>query len=167
MPNIKINQSKETPVSQRQIEVVERKGLGHPDTICDSLVECISNHLSLAYIERFGRVLHFNLDKAMLAAGTSEPNFGGGKITSPMKFVLGDRTTSRFGEQDIALDPLIERSVKDWFKQDLARVDPEQHVVVQSEIQLGSAELTGIFQREQVVANDRLRAVVGNGANRA
>lgn len=159
MPNIKINQSKETPVSQRQIEVVERKGLGHPDTICDSLVECISSHLSLAYIERFGRVLHFNLDKAMLAAGTSEPNFGGGKITSPMKFVLGDRATSRFGEQDIALDPLIERSVKDWFKQNLARVDPEQHVVVQSEIQPGSAELTGIFQREQVVANDTSAAV--------
>ena len=95
----------------------------------------------------------------MLAAGSSQPEFGGGKITSPMKLVLGDRATSRFGDQDIALDPLIERSVNDWFKQNLARVDTEHHLIVQNEIQSGSAELTGIFQREQVVANDTSAAV--------
>ena len=30
------------PVSERRMELVERKGVGHPDTICDSLVEAIS-----------------------------------------------------------------------------------------------------------------------------
>lgn len=159
MPNVRINQSKEGPVCQQPIEIVERKGLGHPDTICDLLVEHISSRLSQTYIERFGRVLHYNLDKAMLAAGSSEPEFGGGKITSPMKLVLGDRATSRFGDQNIALDPLIERSVNDWFKQNLARVDPEHHLIVQNEIHAGSTELTGIFQREQVVANDTSAAV--------
>jgi S-adenosylmethionine synthetase len=153
------HQSEQIPVSQQSIEIVERKGLGHPDTICDLLVEHVSSQLSQTYIERFGRVLHYNLDKAMLAAGTSQPEFGGGKITHPMKLVLGDRATSRFGDQDITLDPLIARSVSNWFKTNLARVAPEHHLIVQNEIQSGSAELSGIFQREQIVANDTSAAV--------
>ncbi len=31
-----------TPIAERRMELVERKGIGHPDTICDALVEVIS-----------------------------------------------------------------------------------------------------------------------------
>ena len=37
-------------------EVVERKGLGHPDTICDALAEAVSLRLSRYYLERFGLI---------------------------------------------------------------------------------------------------------------
>jgi S-adenosylmethionine synthetase len=47
-----------------QLEIVERKGLGHPDTICDALAENLSVALSRFYIERFGTILHHNVDKA-------------------------------------------------------------------------------------------------------
>ena len=30
------------PAARRRMELVERKGLGHPDTICDALVEAIA-----------------------------------------------------------------------------------------------------------------------------
>ena len=39
-----------TPIAERRMELVERKGIGHPDTICDALVEVISHALSGMYL---------------------------------------------------------------------------------------------------------------------
>jgi S-adenosylmethionine synthetase len=36
------------------VEVVERKGIGHPDTICDALAENLSQTLCREYQQRFG-----------------------------------------------------------------------------------------------------------------
>ncbi|MDH3521479.1 MAG: hypothetical protein OEM49_13570, partial [Myxococcales bacterium] len=55
------------------VEVVERKGLGHPDTLCDALAEELSRNLSRFYLERFERILHHNVDKALLFGGASQP----------------------------------------------------------------------------------------------
>lgn len=48
------------------IEMVERKGLGHPDTICDALAEALSIALSRFYLDRFGAILHHNVDMVLL-----------------------------------------------------------------------------------------------------
>ena len=48
------------------VEIVEHKGIGHPDTMCDALAEAFGVALARDYRERFGRVLHFNVDKALL-----------------------------------------------------------------------------------------------------
>jgi len=45
-------------IAASPIEIVERKGLGHPDTICDHLSEELSRSLSKYYLEHFGCVLH-------------------------------------------------------------------------------------------------------------
>lgn len=79
-----------TPVGARRVELVERKGLGHPDMICDSLVEAISLELNRMYIERLGAIAHYNIDKALLVAGRSVKGFGRGDMTHPMEFVVGD-----------------------------------------------------------------------------
>ena len=60
------------------VEVVERKGLGHPDSICDAIMEEISLALSREYMEQFGVILHHNIDKGLLVAGEVERKFGGG-----------------------------------------------------------------------------------------
>ena len=52
-------------------EIVERKGLGHPDTICDALTENLSRALSRVYLERFGAILHHNVDKVLLCGGAA------------------------------------------------------------------------------------------------
>lgn len=70
------------------VEFVERKGLGHPDTICDRLAEDLGNHLARLYIERTGRVQPFNVDKAVLAAGSVEVSYGGGRIVKPSRLVM-------------------------------------------------------------------------------
>jgi S-adenosylmethionine synthetase len=64
------------PVGQQQMELVERKGLGHPDSICDAIMEAISVALCRTYLDATGRVLHHNIDKGLLVAGQTTPGPG-------------------------------------------------------------------------------------------
>jgi S-adenosylmethionine synthetase len=70
------------------VEFVERKGVGHPDTICDRLAEDLARQLATAYLEHTGQVQAFNVDKAVLAAGSVDVHFGGGTHTQKSKLVL-------------------------------------------------------------------------------
>src|SRR5262249_51997328 len=83
----------DTPIARRRLELVERKGLGHPDTIADTLVEEISVALNRMYLERLGAVAHYNIDKALLVAGQCAKGFGWGEMTRPMGLYVGDRAT--------------------------------------------------------------------------
>ncbi len=83
------------------VEVVERKGLGHPDTICDALAETLSRNLCRAYQERFGQVLHHNVDKALLCGGRAVPAFGGGTVLTPITVYLAGRATAEIGGSSI------------------------------------------------------------------
>lgn len=94
MQNIKIDILDTTPTFKRRFEIVERKGIGHLDTICDLVMEDISVELAKLYIKEMGYIMHYNLDKAMLVAGESENRFNGGIITKPIRFIFGDRATS-------------------------------------------------------------------------
>lgn len=70
------------------VEFVERKGAGHPDTICDHLAEELARDLARSSLEQTGRVQHFNVDKAIFAAGSVDIEFGGGEHTKRSKLVL-------------------------------------------------------------------------------
>lgn len=65
MPEIIIEELKRLPVDQQRIEIVERKGLGHPDSMCDAMLEQISIALCREYRATFGRILHHNIDKGL------------------------------------------------------------------------------------------------------
>ncbi|MBO3036871.1 methionine adenosyltransferase [Burkholderia pseudomallei] len=78
------------------VEICEHKGAGHPDTLCDGAVEAAARALAKAYLDCYGVVPHFNLDKALLTGGTSVPKFGGGRVTRHMRlFVSGPVTALR------------------------------------------------------------------------
>ena len=98
--------SRDEPVSSQPVEYVERKGLGHPDAICDSVMQTAAEALRSEYSKRCGRVLHHNLDKALLVAGQSAPGLGGGRVLSPMKLFAGDRATNRFGDLSVPVDEI-------------------------------------------------------------
>ena len=70
------------------VEFVERKGTGHPDTLCDRLSEELAQYIAGKYIEHTGMVQPFNVDKAVLAAGSVDIGFGGGSHTKASKLVL-------------------------------------------------------------------------------
>lgn len=57
--------------AQRPMEIVERKGTGHPDTICDALAENLSAALRRFWLEMIGAVPHYNVDKVLLRGGAA------------------------------------------------------------------------------------------------
>lgn len=81
------------PVNQREVEICEHKGVGHPDAIMDGVCEAVSRALSLAYLKAYGRILHHNVDKGLLVAGRSTPRFGGGKIDELARLITAGRAT--------------------------------------------------------------------------
>ena len=156
---ISVQQLHSLPVSRQHVEIVERKGTGHPDTIADAVAEEISRALSHTYIDLFGGVLHHNIDKGLLVAGVTQPKMGGGRVIEPMRLVIGDRAVLSYRGIDIPIDALIRETVERWFTHNLRFVDVERHIVIQNELKPGSPELVDIFNREQVVANDTSAAV--------
>ncbi|TCD46975.1 methionine adenosyltransferase [Chlorobium sp. N1] len=144
----------EGTAARRQVEMVERKGTGHPDTICDRVMERASLALSRAYLERFGTILHHNLDKGLLVAGTTEPMPGGGRILEPMRLVYGDRATAMFRGVRIPVAEIIEAAAADWIRQNLRFVDPLRHITFQNATRPGSQELADLFSRPGTGAND-------------
>lgn len=159
MYDVSIEHSSSVPICDQQVELVERKGLGHPDSICDSIMESVSVELSKAYLQRAGRVLHHNLDKGLLIAGQTSPALGGGKMDAPLRIVFGDRATSIWEGQPIPVGEIVEATARLWLSDNLRFVDPLKHVVLQNEIRPGSPELTDIFARQTVTANDTSAAV--------
>ena len=74
--SLTIEALRDAPVASRRVDMVGRKGLGHPDSICDSLVEAIPIALNRMYLERAGAIAHYNIDKALLVAGRCAKGFG-------------------------------------------------------------------------------------------
>jgi len=154
MSNILLEEMCQPPMDRQQIELVERKGIGHPDTMCDAIMEAVSVALCKEYRASFGRVLHFNIDKGMLSAGRSAPHLGGGKVLEMMLVLFGDRATSRFEGKRIDVGEIAEQAAKDWIRRNMRFVNPDRHVLFQNQLKEGSPELRGIFDRDVVVAND-------------
>src|SRR6266699_582001 len=92
--------------SSDDVEVVERKGAGHPDTICDALAETLSRNLCREYQSRFGRILHHNVDKALLCGGRAMPAFGGGSLIAPINVYLAGRAIAEVGNDVIPIEEL-------------------------------------------------------------
>ncbi len=161
MARVVVERSARVPMDDQPIEIVERKGIGHPDTMSDAIMERVSLELNREYLRRFGGILHYNADKSLLAAGVTEPAFGGGRVVKPMLIVFGDRATNVFAGEEIPIEEIVVRAAKSWIRENLRFVDPEEHVKYQVELKPGSAELTDIFRRGEsnLGANDTSAAV--------
>ena len=146
-------------IDQQRVELVERKGLGHPDSICDAVMEEISLALCREYQSAFGRLLHYNVDKCLLVAGEAEPRLGGGKVIEPMRLIFDDRATAECGGKRIEIGAIAEAAARTWLRENLRHVDPERHMVFQNELKEGSPELTDVFERRIMSANDTSAAV--------
>jgi S-adenosylmethionine synthetase len=161
MRNIFVDALKQTPIEEQKLEIVERKGLGHPDSICDAIMDQVSVRLSKEYLDRVGAIMHHNVDKSLLVAGETEIKFAGGTVKQPMNLVIGDRATFEANGTKIPVKEIAVQTAKEWFKKNLRFVDPEKHVRYQVELKPGSPELVDIFKRKGKVleANDTSAAV--------
>jgi len=158
MADISITPLTATSPASHALEIVERKGLGHPDTVCDALAEALSRALCRYYLDEFGLILHHNVDKALLWGGTSQSAFGGGRVTQPMEIFLAGRATCEFEGRRVPIDELVEESCRGWLKTSFHALDADRDVRIHSLIRPGSAELVDLYLRQQAtgvaLAND-------------
>ncbi|MBE6489127.1 MAG: methionine adenosyltransferase [Methanosphaera stadtmanae] len=152
MRNIKIEKATQKPIEQNEIEIVERKGIGHPDSISDGIAEAVSRVLSQTYKEKAGHVLHHNTDEVQITAGESDPQFGGGQIIKPIEILLTGRAAKEFtlpnGEtHKVGVDTIAIEAAKDFLKDTIINLDVEYGTVVECKIGQGSADLRDVFQR--------------------
>ncbi|KQC15835.1 MAG: S-adenosylmethionine synthetase, partial [Methanosaeta sp. SDB] len=152
--NIKVEKLSQQPVEEQMIELVERKGIGHPDSIADGLAESISCALCHEYKKRVGAVLHHNTDETQVVAGRSRPAFGGGEIIQPIYVLLSGRATRFFGEEEIPVDVIARRTAREYIRSVLCNIDVSDHVILDCKIGTGSSDLQDVFKRKVPGAND-------------
>lgn len=128
-------------------EMAERKGRGHPDSICDALAENLSLGLSRFYLERFGAILHHNVDKALLIGGAARPAFGGGELLEPIEIILAGRATRRFRGVEVPVEELAVELSREWLGRNLRHIDPARDVRIVPRVRETSAELAELFLR--------------------
>lgn len=158
--NFEVKAGQDLLVEEKPVEIVERKGKGHPDSLCDGAAEELSVALSQIYRQQTGRILHHNVDKAVLVGGKSECDFGGGKVLEPIKIYIVGRATEEVNGKKLFNQNLLEERIKNWLMKQVRHFQPE-HLEVKLLMRCGSKDLVTIFTDEDKPppANDTSLAV--------
>jgi S-adenosylmethionine synthetase len=151
MRNIIVEELIQKPIEDQEIEVVERKGIGHPDSISDGIAESVSRALSKTYLEKFNGILHHNTDEVQITAGESAPEFGGGEIIKPMDILLTGRGISQVDGVKIGLDRIAIAAAKEYLNENILNLCVETCTVVECKIGHGSGDLVHVFGRKDAV----------------
>jgi len=157
---IAIEELYQTPIEEKAIEIVERKGQGHPDYIIDGASEAVSRALCRYYSKSFGVVFHHNVDKGLLVGGRANPHFGGGEVTEPIKIIVAGRAitqVSKDGEPvSIPVESIALEAIRDFLDKNMRFLDLERHVICSSMIKQGSTDLISNFEagRDMPLSND-------------
>ncbi|NLU45726.1 MAG: methionine adenosyltransferase [Euryarchaeota archaeon] len=155
---IYVNGINEVPLPLRQIEIVERKGVGHPDSVADALAEEVSKALCRMYIKEIGHIMHHNTDETQIAAGQAAPRFGGGSIIDPSYILLVGRATTRVdtGKDVVNLPctPVALKAARDYLSRTFPNLDADSEVILDARLGMGSDDLTGVYKASGYLAND-------------
>ncbi len=152
--NIQVEPLRTVHIEDQEIELVERKGLGHPDSIADGISESVSRALSRLYLDEFGRILHHNTDETQVVGGSSEPKFGGGRVTNPIYILLVGRATTEVNGEKLPYRDVALEAARSYVRSICAHVDVDKQVEFDCKIGSGSVDLRGVFEQKAVLAND-------------
>ncbi len=137
---------------ESEVEMVERKGKGHPDSLIDGAAEAVSDALAHYYLRHFGRVLHYNVDKGILVGGSAVARFGGGEVIEPVYIMVAGRATRTLGrgsrEELVPIAQIAREAIKGYIAKNMRFLDPEKHVEIETRIRQGSSDLVSIFMGE-------------------
>ena len=148
MRNIIVKELNQTYIEDLDIEIVERKGIGHPDSISDGIGEIVSEALCKMYMDELGGVLHHNTDEVQITAGESNPKFGGGQILKPIDILLTGRGVSEYDGVKLPLDRVAIEAAKNFLDDTIINLDVELDTVVECKIGHGSGDLVDVFKRQ-------------------
>lgn len=149
MRNIIIKDLIQTPIEEQEIEIVERKGIGHPDSLSDGIAESVSQALSKTYLEKFDGILHHNTDEVQITAGESAPEFSGGEIIKPIDILLTGRGIAEIDGIKIGLDRVAIEAAKEYLNENILNLCVETCTVVECKIGHGSGDLVHVFGRNR------------------
>ena len=147
--NIQIEALNQIPLEKQRIELVERKCLGHPDSIADGIAESISQALCKEYLREFGVVLHHNTDQGEVVAGESCPKFGGGKMIRPIYVLIDGRATKQFNGVTVPTDAVAVEAAHAYLHKILPELNLTRDVMIDSRLGTGSTDLRDVFTPRQ------------------
>jgi S-adenosylmethionine synthetase len=150
--NIVVTEATGQFIEDMPIEIVERKGIGHPDSLCDGIAERISVEYTTWCQENLGTLLHHNFDKVQLVAGEVEVGYGGGRLLKPIRIQIAGRGTSTFQGQKVPMDTIAIQAAKQHVRETMRYLDPDKHMVIDSYAGRGAEELQYVV--DHVTAND-------------
>ncbi|WP_255194224.1 methionine adenosyltransferase [Natronobeatus ordinarius] len=155
--NIRVEPIDRRAVADQEVEIVERKGIGHPDSICDGIAESVAGALARAYIDRFGKVLHFNTDETQLVAGSAAPAFGGGEVVDPIYILIVGRATKQYEGEAFPAETIALRAAREYLDETIPELEFGTDVVVDVKLGEGSGDLQEVFGEDGAtvpMAND-------------
>ncbi|MFW9770563.1 MAG: methionine adenosyltransferase [Promethearchaeota archaeon] len=135
-------------------EICERKGVGHPDSVCDAIADACSRALCLYYLNKFGRVYHHNVDKAALVGGVAKPEFNGGQIIQPQYFLIVGRAINQILTECapnqnrldyIPVAPICLDTSRQVMGNIFRNLNLDKDIQFDYAVRPGSTDLTGVF----------------------
>ena len=111
-------------------EIVERKGIGHPDTLCDTIAEKVSQAYSQYCLEHYGIILRHMVDKIALSGGSAKVKFGGGEMQKPIRLYLNCRFTRTYQNETIPYLQIATDVVRKHFDEILPLLDLDKWLML-------------------------------------
>ncbi|MGQ0798293.1 MAG: methionine adenosyltransferase [Methanobacteriota archaeon] len=152
--NIFVEELVHTPIEEQHTEIVERKGIGHPDSIADGVAEAVSRALCRMYLERFDRILHHNTDQGEVVGGQSAPKFGGGTVLEPAYVILVGRAVTQVNGERLPYRTVAVQAAHDYLEGTCTNLNVDADVVLDCRIGQGSVDLRGLYDTQKRLAND-------------
>ena len=155
--NIQVSELDRSAVEDQSVEIVERKGIGHPDSISDGIAESVSRALSQLYLDRVGKVLHYNTDETQLVAGRAAPAFGGGEVVEPIYILIVGRATKEYDGQQLPVDSTALAAAREYLAEKIPELEYGTDVIVDVKLGEGSGDLQEVFGEDGAtvpMAND-------------
>ncbi len=128
--NLVVCVSGQKRIEECEYEVVERKGIGHPDTLCDTIAERISQSYSQFCLAHYRLILRHMVDKIALSGGSAKVKFGGGEMQKPIRLYLNCRFTRRFQQETIPYLEIVHEVVRQHLTETLPLLDLNQWLVI-------------------------------------
>lgn len=139
-------------IEKTSYEAVERKGAGHPDTLCDAIAELASRRYSEAVYKKIGRLPHHYFDKVMLMGGAVDMGLGRGELIEPYRVIFAGKVTRKIGDMELLVTEIITNAAREVLSSTLLNFDPDRHLVVMDELRdyQGPSKRRPRYQPEKV-----------------
>lgn len=134
MNNLLILPIKDNFPEDLSFEIVERKGIGHPDTLCDAIAEEASRKYSLYCLNTFNGIAHHWFDKVMLIGGDSDITFGSGKLIKPYHVIFAGKAALSVGDTKIPIEEILYNAAAQVLENTLRKFNAVKNLTVDVKI---------------------------------